>query len=180
MNSVATRYAKFLLQLAVDQQALANVSADMQLIEQAHSAHPSLRHILHSSTIQRPKKNAILQALFQGKVHTITLQFLALIIQKRREQLLSAIAQAFLVQYDQRQGIQKACVTTPVPLSNTLAQQIQQLVQKVIPCQRVVLEQRLDETLIGGFVLQTADHRLDQSLRKQLQTLKKHWVAPGY
>lgn len=180
MNRVAIRYAKALLKLATTQQVLSNVHADVQLLYQACTEHTALRQLIHSPIVSHAKKNTLLQALFQGKVHKLTCQFLALITKKRREALLPDMLQAFLDQYDRQEGIQKACVTTPTPLSDTQLQQIQQLAQKIAPSQHLILTQQLAPTLIGGFVLQTADHRLDQSLRKKLHTLQKHCVAQGY
>ena len=90
------------------------------------------------------------------------------------------MAQVFLVQYNQHQGIQLAQVTTTFPLSDQLTLQLQEIVQKMVPCQQVILEHKIDPALIGGYVLQVEDKRLDQSLRKKLLTLKMNCVTEGY
>ena len=166
MNRVAIRYAKALLKLANTQQILSNVHADVQLLYQACTEHTALRQLIHSPIISHAKNNTLFQSLFQGKVHKLTCQFLALITKKRREALLPDMLKAFLAQYDRQEGIQKACGTTPTPLSDTQLQQIQQLAQKIAPSQHLVLTQQLAPSLIGGFVLQSADHSLYQCLLK--------------
>ena len=103
-----------------------------------------------------------------------------MVIQKHREALLPAMAQAFLVQYDQRQSIKKVQITTAFPLSEQHALQLQQIARKIAPCQQVVLDQEIDTTLIGGYVLRVDDKRLDRSLCRQLHTLQKSYVAAGY
>ena len=130
--------------------------------------------------IKQEKKLAVLQAIFQKEVHALTLRFFTTVTQRRREALLPAMAQAWLAQYDQHQGIKKAQVTTTFPLSDKLARQLQAMIQQMTPCQQVVLDQRIDPTLIGGYVLQVEDKRLDQSVRKKLRTLQKKYIVAGY
>ena len=180
MNKVAARYAKALLQLAVEKKVLAHIHKDMLFFTQVGTTHKALLQMLKSPVIEHDKKLAILQALFQNKVQALTLRFFALVTQNHREPLLLAIAQAFLAQYNQHQGIKKAHVTTTFPLSEKLVLQFQQLVQKITPGRKVLLDQHVDPSLIGGYVLEVEDKRLDQSLRKSLHTLKKEYVTAGY
>ena len=180
MHRVATIYAKSLLQLATSPEVLSQLYTDMQSIAQACTDHPTLHAALKRPTIQHTTKATLLQTLFQDKVHPLTHKFLGLIAHKQRAALLPAIAQAFVVQYNQQQGIQIAQVTTSVPLSDTLTQQLQALVQQIAPCTQVALTQQIDPTLIGGYILQVGDKQVDQSLRKQLKTLRKQCVIEGY
>jgi F-type H+-transporting ATPase subunit delta len=89
------------------------------------------------------------------------------------------MARTFLVQYDLHQGIKTARVTTAFPLSDQLTLQLQQIAQQIALCQKVILEQYIDPTLIGGYTLRIEDKRLDQSLRKKLHRLKKNCVTEG-
>ena len=180
MNKVATRYAKTLLQLAVEKKVLEHIHKDMLCFEQACAANKSLVSTLRSPVIKHDKKRAILQASFQNKVHDLTHSFFALVTQRHREALLPAMTQAFLAHYDAHQGIKKAQVTTTFPLSDKLGRQLQQTVQQIAPCKQVVLDQHIDPALIGGYILQVEDKQLDQSLRKKLLTLKKHYVTEEY
>lgn len=180
MNGIASRYAKSLLQLASEKNVLASVHADMQSFEQVCNDNPALLAMLKHPGLKQGKKQAVLQAIFQGKVHDLTLSFLTLVVQKNREVLLPSMAQAFLAQYDQSQGIKRASVTTVTPLSEAIALQLEQIIQQIAPCQQIVLEQHIDPALIGGYVLQVEDKRLDKSLRKRLLALKKGYITEGY
>lgn len=180
MSRIAAQYAKALLQVAKKQGILADTHADMQRFEQACVAYPPFVAILKSPVIQHDKKLLILNKLFQDSVHTVTLNFFALVTERHREALLFAIAQAFLAQYEQHQGIQKAQVTTPYPLSDAVVAQMKQIVQQIVPCQQVILDQHVDDSLIGGFVLQVANQQLDRSLRRALKTLKQHYTIEAY
>lgn len=180
MQRIATIYAKSLLQLATAQEILLRVHADMQGIVQTCADSPDLLTVLKCPTFQHDQKDALLQALFQDKVHPLTSKFLSLVVHKQRAVLLPTIARVFLAQYNRQQGIQTAHVATSAPLSDTVIQQLQNLVQQIAPCQEVALTQHIDPTLVGGYVLQVEDKRLDQSLRRKLKTLRKQCVTEGY
>ena len=180
MNSIASRYAKALLQLAVEKAVLARIHKDMLCFAQVCATNTSLLSMLKSPVIKHDKKLAVLRSIFQNEVHSLMLSFFAMVTQKHREALLPAMSQSFLAQYDQHRGVQKAQVTTTFPLPDGLTRQLQEIVQKLIPCEQVLLDQYIDPTLIGGYVLQVKDKRLDQSLRKKLRTLKKGYMTEGY
>ena len=180
MKKIASRYAKSLLQLAVEKGVLERVYKDMRCLARVYSDNRCLVSALKNPLIKHNKKLAVLQAIFQHTVHALTLRFFAMVTQKYREALLPTMTQAFLAQYDQYKGIKTAQVTTTFPLSDQLTLQLQQIVQKISPCQQVILEQSIDPTLIGGYVLRVEDKRLDQSLRKKLRTLQQNCVTEGY
>ncbi len=180
MNKVASRYAKALLQLAIERDVLERVRADLLSFDQICAANKGLAATLKSPVIWYEKKLTILKAILQHHVHGLTLNFLAMITQKYRAPLLPAIIRAFLTQYNQHQDIQIAQVFTTFTLTSQLTLQLQEIAQKISPCRHVILEQHVDPTLIGGYVLQVGDKRFDQSLRKDLLTLQKHCVTEGY
>lgn len=177
MNNVAPKYTEALLQQAVENNILARIHTDMLFFDQVCAANTSLVTTLKNPVIGRNRKLAILQAIFQNKVHDLTHSFFAMVTQRHREALLPTMARTFLVQHDQHQGIKTAQVTTAFPLSDQLTLQLQQIVQQIALCQKVILEQYIDPALIGGYTLRIEDKRLDQSLRKKLLTLKKNCVA---
>jgi F-type H+-transporting ATPase subunit delta len=180
MNKVASRYAKALLQLAVERNVLERVHTDLLGVDRVCAANKSLVATLKNPVIQHDKKLMILKAILRHNVHSLTLDFLAMITQKYRAPLLPAIIRAFLTQYNQHQGIQIAQVITTFPLTSQLTLQLQEIARKISPCRHVILDQHIDSTLIGGYVLQIEDKRFDQSLRKNLLTLQKNCVTEGY
>jgi F-type H+-transporting ATPase subunit delta len=180
MKKVASRYAKSLLQLAVEEGVLERVHKDMLCLDQVCSGNKALVSVLKNPLIKHDKKLAVLRVIFQNTTHTLTLRFFAMVTQKCREAVLPAMTRAFLAQYDQYQGIKTARVTTAFPLSDQITSQFQKIVQQISPYRQVILEQSVDTTLIGGYVLQVEDKRLDQSLRKKLLTLRKDFVTKMY
>ncbi|MEL6358765.1 MAG: F0F1 ATP synthase subunit delta, partial [Bacteroidota bacterium] len=90
------------------------------------------------------------------------------------------MAQAFMAQHDKHQGIKKAHVTATFPLSDELAAQLQEIVRKMTPAKQIELDRHIDPTLLGGYVLQVEDKRLDQSLRKRLSVISEQLLIKDY
>jgi F-type H+-transporting ATPase subunit delta len=178
--SIASRYAKSLLQLAIEQGVLEQVYEDMALLDKLCIEHPLLQKTLQSPIITLRKKWAILQELFADKVSPLVLNFFELVVKKQREVLLPNMASCFLVQYDLYKDIKTAHITTTFPLSNHLMNDFQKLVQSIAPCKEVKFVQHIKPAILGGFVLQVDDKQLDESLLTKLYLLKKQCITSGY
>lgn len=177
---VASRYAKALLQLAIEQGVVNRIYEDMLLFDKVCTENKLLLSTLQNPIILSHKKLAILQALFAHKVHALTLRLLQIATQKNREALLPTIKDCFLAQYNHYQGIKRASITTTFPLSSDLIAYFKTLVQSIAPCKKVVLVQHIKQAILGGFILQVDDKQLDESLITKLNWLKKRCITSGY
>lgn len=179
INSIALKYAKALCQKAAADQKLKKIYADMCGLYQLFTDNRPLVAVLKNPLITHDKKLAVLHALFQEKVDILTLNFFAMVIENNRSEQLPTIAEAFLAIHDQYKAIVTAQVTVPSPLSASVILQLQQIVQQITTCRQVRLEQRIDSSLIGGYILQVKDKRIDQSLRSKLRSVQKRCTTEG-
>lgn len=169
-SRVASRYAKSLLDLAVEKGILKEVYKDMLLFRDTCRANRNLVLMLRNPIIGHDKKKAVLYALFKDKFHPATLTLFDIITRKNRESYLPAIAESFEIQYRQHQGIVKAIVITPVALTEALRKQFIALVAKQTG-KEIELEEKIDPAIIGGYVLKIGDQQIDNSVRAKLKTL---------
>src|SRR5579872_4703054 len=102
---LAARYAKSILDLAVEKGQLEAVHADMLLLKQTCRDSKDLENLLRSPIIKADKKGKILQAIFANKISPLTNAFITLLLNKEREGYLPEIAAAFVDQYKTRKGI---------------------------------------------------------------------------
>ena len=114
---VASRYAKSLLKIAIDENALEALYADMQLVNGVCVQNRELVLLLESPIIKRDKKKAILDEIFKEDLSTMASTFIALIIRKKRAGILGEIAASFVDVYKKHKNIKTAQVTSAVPLS---------------------------------------------------------------
>ena len=82
---VGSRYAKSLLNLAIENGQLEPVYNDMLLIRSVSKSNPDFVNMLESPLIKTDKKQSIIKLLFEGKVHELTMKFMMLMAEKKRE-----------------------------------------------------------------------------------------------
>ena len=118
-NRVANRYAKSLIELAIEKGVVEKVHDDMLMFSQLCQSNRDFLLMLKNPIINHDKKRKILYKLFEGKVDPSTLAIFDIITRKNREMFLPAIAEEFVNQYRTYKRIAKATVTTAVPLTKT-------------------------------------------------------------
>jgi F-type H+-transporting ATPase subunit delta len=170
--SVASRYVKSLLGLAVERGALDQVHADMQLFSKVCEENRDFMLMLRNPVIKHDKKNDVLKKIFQGKVNALTLAIFDIITRKNREPLLPEIATGFHHAYNVYKGVGEATVTTAVPMDKALRNEIESIAKKVSNKAQLELHEKIDPEMIGGFVLKVGDQQVDASLKNKLNALK--------
>jgi len=173
--TVATRYAKSLIDLAQEQNSLEEVRADMGLFEQTIKANSQLQAVLCNPIITLDKKVKILDAIFEGKVNRVTIAFFRLMVTKGRAEVLYSAAQEVVNQYDVLKNIVRATVISATPLSAPNRAQVITEV-KHIANGEVILTEKVDPELIGGFILTVGDRQIDASVSGSLTRLKKDFA----
>jgi len=179
-SRVASRYVKSLLGLAIEQNAVEAVHNDMQLFTKICMTNRDFALMLRNPIIKHDKKKSILNALFAGKVHALTLAIFEIITRKNREPLLPAIAKEFHIAYNNHNGIGEASVTTAVPLDARLRGEIEQIVKKLSDKKKVEIKEKVDAEMIGGFVLNVGDRQVDASIKNKLNALKVNFGKNPY
>ncbi|MBK5277503.1 MAG: ATP synthase F1 subunit delta [Bacteroidia bacterium] len=171
-SRVASRYVKSLLGLAVEQGALEQVHQDMQLFDQVCGANMDFVLMLNSPIIKHNKKKTILEKIFKGKVHNLSIAIIDLLTAKNREPLLPAIAKEFHVAYNEFKGIGKASVITTIPVDGQLRSELEKIVKKLSNKENIEMDEKVDPDLIGGFILNVGDKQIDASIKSKLSILK--------
>lgn len=169
---VASRYAKSLLDLAVEKGQLDAVYADMLQIKEVAAGSKEFVTFLNSPVIKTDKKTAVLNTLFEGKLSDLTLKFLIIVASKRRESVIPEMASAFIDQYKAHKNILTAVVTSASGLDAATRQKALDLVKSQMKGE-IELVEKTDASLIGGFILKIGDKQIDRSVSRQLTNLKK-------
>jgi len=162
---VAARYAKSLLDLAQEMGTLATIKQDMDLLANTMAGSRDLRLLLRNPIVKHDKKLSILNAVFQGKVSETLTRFFQILTSKNREAALEHIGTEFLAQYNALMGVQVAEVTSAVPLTAETRAEIEKMVTRQTGLTQVSLTEKVDASLIGGFVLRIGDRQIDDSVR---------------
>ncbi|PZR29277.1 MAG: F0F1 ATP synthase subunit delta [Citrobacter freundii] len=172
---LAARYAKSLIDLAIEKGQLEQVFADMQWLAAVNKSNKDFVNLLRSPIIKADTKKKIVEAVTAGKLSQITTGFNTLLISKSREGYLPEIVTAFIDQYKKYKNIQVIKLTTAAPVSDTLKNAIVDQVKKTAGYQNIELEEKVDPALIGGFVLQVGDQLVDASIAYDLKAIAKQF-----
>ncbi len=178
---LASRYAKAILDLAIEKGELENVYQDINGLKKNLTESSELRTFFKSPIINPSKKLDILDALYKGKVSDFTYKFYQLVVKKRREIYLPEISDAFVDLYQQNKGIVSATVTTATPIDDELLEKIKAMVlSKSANTKEVQIQKIVKEDILGGFILEYGDKRYDNSIASKLGEMKKKFKENKY
>ncbi len=175
-HRASVRYAKSLLLLAQEQKVVEQVKEDMQFFSKVLVENRSLAVMLKNPIIHASQKKAVLTALFGKRVQKLTMSAFNLIVAKNRENILDEIAIEFVKEYHVLKGIAMATVETPYKLDAKQKKEMEQLVMNITG-KKAELEEKIDESLIGGFVLNIGDQQIDESVKNKLAKIQRALVA---
>lgn len=167
----AHRYAKALLSLANESDILQQVDADMRLVNNTISASRDLQLLLRNPVVKDTLKLTVLKNIFSA-VDKQTTQLFETLLQNKRLGLLPRITESFIALVDEKNGVVRAEVTTAVPLTDELEKKVLAKV-KEITGNEASLMKKVDENLIGGFLLRVGDLQYDASISGRLNRLKQ-------
>lgn len=170
-TKAASRYAKALLELAIENNKVEAIAADMKYLAQVNDENDDFKIVINSPIINSDKKLAIFNEIF-GQFESITTLFVELITKKRREYMLPQIAYSFDTQLKAHNGIVPITLVSAIALNEKTKNEILSKVQDSIKGTLEVTE-IIDETLIGGFVIRMEDKQIDASIASQLNNLKQ-------
>lgn len=173
---VASRYAKSLIDLAIEKKQLEEVRNDMKTIKDICDMNREFVLLLGSPVIKTDKKIAVFKSIFEGKISATTLLFLNLVATKRRESYIHDIAKSFDEQYKVIKNITTVKVETAIALDEKSRKSIMDVVKKTVTGE-IELTEKVVPSLIGGFVLTINDKQADQSVARMLNNLRKSFTG---
>ncbi|MBA2610658.1 MAG: ATP synthase F1 subunit delta [Bacteroidetes bacterium] len=177
---VGARYGKSLIDLSIEKKQLEETRKDMQLVKQVCDENHDFVVLLNSPIVKTDKKLEILNSVFNGKISALSLSFLNLLAKKRRESYIPEIAVAFDEQFKSQKNITTAIITTATGLDAKLKTRVLEIVKQSAGSGEVELVEKVDASILGGFVLAISDKQLDQSVKRKLNDLRKNLLDNKY
>ncbi len=169
----AHRYAKALIDLAVEQKNIEEVKSDLELFRTTLRSNLALMQIMKSPVVTNNDKIAILNKIFSQKINPSTMGFFDLVVRKNRSFILKEIYEAFIDQYNQLHNIITATVKTASPIDAAVAKEVTGFVEKQTG-KKVTLNTITDPSLIGGLVVQIGDNLYDASVSGKINKIRQN------
>lgn len=173
-SKIAVRYAKALFEIALEKKQLEEIKKDIEIV--ASVTHQvDIQLMLESPVIKTSKKKQLLSKLFTGNIQEISLKFVLMITDNKREMHISAICRNFIEQYRKHKGIKAAKVITASPIDDTLKNEISKVISEVFKTD-VELTTDENESIIGGFIIRVGDQQIDASVSHKLDSIKREFL----
>ncbi len=173
---VARRYAAALFGVARRDEILDAVEQDLTLISRFLADVPYLRAVLMQPLVSVARKNTVVDEAFGDRVTASSLNFLKLLIRKRREDLVGECIREFRALLAEHMNTVDAEAWSAVPM--TLEQQERLVVSlHKLTGKKVRLMSEVDKTLVGGVVVRIGDTVMDGSVRGKLERLERQLLG---
>jgi F-type H+-transporting ATPase subunit delta len=172
-SAILGRYAKSLAEIVFEEKIDETVARDLKTYSEIFRAVPDLLEALDSPALPRDAKEKILGELMSRyPVHTVSSNFLHVLLQNNRIRYFQEILDGFLKSVNEQKGIVSAKVTSAVPLGQAELKFIEERLAEITG-KRVNVELNTDESLLGGVVVQIGSTHFDGSVRAKLAEMKR-------
>jgi F-type H+-transporting ATPase subunit delta len=176
--TIARNYAETLFTLAVRHGQPEEFGVALEVLAALLESDARVRAFIESPKIAAGAKKAALARTLGDRVPPFFVNFVKVVLDKRREALFTAIAREYVKLLDEHLGRLHAQVTLACrPTSESQEAIVRQLSSSL--GKEVIPQLRIDENILGGIVVRYGDHVLDGSLRRRLLSLRNRLRQSG-
>jgi F-type H+-transporting ATPase subunit delta len=176
-GAVARRFAEAVMEIAVQQGTLERWLADVRLIGEAFG-NRHLAFVLREPNIPFQRKELVVRDLLAGKVQHDALNLALVLVHDDLVEAGPRLAQEFERLYDDYRGQAKALVTTALPLDDAERAQVASDLERITG-RRIILQERVDPSILGGVVARVGDTLIDGSVKRRLSLLRELIIKGG-
>lgn len=170
-SQISVRYAKALFQSASEKKILDEVNSDMALLAEV-CTQGEFQYMLVVPTLKPSQKLALMDTIFRSKINETSLSLIKLVVGNKREIFLPAIARNFRDLYRKEMKISSATLLTAEPVEASALNSVKEMLAKAYDSS-VELSTKVDEEVIGGFVLTIENMQYDASVASSLRNFRK-------
>lgn len=177
---LSARYAKSLLDLAIEKNQLNEIASDIRYFNEVLKNSHELVLLFRNPIIHADKKQKIVDLLFGGRFNKITTAFFNLVISKHREEYLPEFTAEFISQYNRFNKITVVTVTAAVQVDEPILNKIRTLLKEHASITNIEFKTRVDDSLVGGYMLQYDDKMFDSTILRSLEILDNNFLDNSY
>jgi F-type H+-transporting ATPase subunit delta len=170
-TTVARSYAEALFELGQRHDAHDDFAQGLNIVNTLIESDPRVRAFLETPKVDLRRKKQILQRALAGQVSPLFMNFVLVVMEKRRQRLLLGIAAAYRDLLDEKLGRLHVDVTLAHE-PDEAAEQAMVTELTRITGRTVIPHIRVDPALLGGIIVRYGDRVMDGSLRRRLVTLR--------
>ncbi|MBM7557011.1 ATP synthase F1 subunit delta [Halanaerobacter jeridensis] len=170
-EEIAEKYADALFELAQEEDELETIVDEFDEVAALVEENEELNQVLEHPGLDYKQKKKILEEVFSGQLSTTFLNFIKLLIDKKREVYLPQIHQQFIDMLAAKENRLTVAVETPIELSDKHQSKLKDKLQSALD-KKIELEIEVKPDLIGGLVLKIGNKVIDGSIKNYLQEVE--------
>lgn len=171
ISQVVSPYAEALMSTAKANDLTDRIAEDMAFLHDALKASDELSAFLANPLLPDDVKKSVLRQMSSEQVHPYTLNFLMLLVDRKRILFLNDVCRRYKELLRQFNQTVLAEAVSAVQISDEQMEAIRQKVIDITGARAVDLETSIDPDLIGGVVIKVGSQVFDASLRGQLRRI---------
>nr|YP_010951739.1 ATP synthase subunit delta [Laurencia elata]WMP12678.1 ATP synthase subunit delta [Laurencia elata] len=177
MSTVALPYAEALLDIAKNDSSLDDFTQNLSSISAILSESKELRELLFNPIVDSALKKEILKSLFVNQVNNSILNFLYILVDRRRISFLNVIIEKYLELNYRLESIVIAEISSAVDLNDSQVEALTKQIKLMTQSSKVRLIVDINPSLIGGFVIKIGSKIIDTSLSGKLNKISLYLNA---
>lgn len=169
---VARTYADALYSVAVDAKKTKKIADELDEVAALALENRELTLLIESPAVPTKDKQETIEKLFTGKVSPELVNFLCVLVAKRRGAALQLVARVYRHLLNENEGFSSGNVYSAVKLTKKQIQALEKETSKLLN-ERIRLVNEIDERVIGGVVIFVDGKLIDASIRTELESLRE-------
>ena len=175
MTELAREYGDGLYALTEEENISEEVLTQLLSLKDLFREQPDFIRLLGNMSLSKEERVKIIDSVLRGQVHPYLLNFLKILCERGALTEYEGCLAAFKSLYNQAHGIVEATVTTAVALDDAqrarMAEKLSAMTGKT-----VVLNEKVDASLVGGVLLEMNGQRYDNTLKNRLKSIHSAMV----
>jgi F-type H+-transporting ATPase subunit delta len=175
-TTVARSYAEALFEAGERHGLHDEFAANFAVLDEAAAGNARVRAFLESPKIKLGAKKDVLRRSLGQKAHALFVNFVMVVLDKRRQRLLFDIGTEYRKLVDEKLGRMHVQVTLARPADTSLQEQISKQLSSALD-RRVIPHVQVNQEILGGIIVRYGDRVLDGSVRRRLVSLRHRLLS---
>ena len=173
-SKIAAPYARALFDFSVEKNIMHQITADFQNLDIFLKETPELIEYLTNPIVKQEVKSGILTKTLKSQLNTETFNFLMVLVERDRINLLTSVIDSYLELIYETASIKMVEVSTAYDFTNSQKDTLIQKLKESMNAREIRLVINVEPSLIGGFLIKTDSKVLDYTIKNKVQQLAKH------
>lgn len=166
-------YASALYSLAVDEGISKDIFNELNQVSDIYSENPEFVRLLNNPRLSAIERANTVGNVFSGKCNVFLVNFLKIIAEKRRSEIIPKCFEIYKKMYCEDNGILPVTVSSAAPLTEEQRARLIETLSKKTG-KEILLSSRIDPSCIGGLSVEYSGKRFDSSVKGRLEGMLRN------